>query len=143
MDAIDCSAEGYYPDEPDSIIYKGLFPYLRIPEAQSDAATYVLLAVDMVNVNKSNPAFCDIQLTLWAMSHRSLMQMKGISATRIDYIGEELSKLLDGQLKYGYGKLELTASREVILSATYIYRELIFRTVDMRASSHNKLGSFK
>ena len=36
---------------PDTLIYNNIFPYLRIPDIQTEADTYILLAVDILNLN--------------------------------------------------------------------------------------------
>ena len=84
-------------ETPDSLIYKNIFPYLRIPDAQNKADTYILLAVDILNVNRKNPTFLDLRLIIWAMAHQECMQMEESESTRIDYLGEELRNLFDGE----------------------------------------------
>ena len=137
---IESRALGVVPGEPDSLIYKNVFPFLRIPDAQCIADAYVLFAVDVLDINRHNRMFLDLKLTFWAMAHQDVMKMDGVAATRIDFLGEELRKLFDGSSKYGYGVLELAASREVILNDKFQYRELIFRTVDMKMSAERKVG---
>ena len=126
-------------EAPDSLVYKNIFPYLRIPDSQNKADTYILLSVDLLNINRKNPAFLDLRLTIWAMAHQECMQMEESESTRIDYLGEALRNLFDGEKKYGFGVLELNSSREIILNERYQYRELIFHTVDLKLSSERKV----
>jgi len=126
-------------DMPDTLVYKNIFPYLRIPDAQNKADTYILLAVDILNVNRKNPTFVDLRLTIWVMAHQECMQMDESESTRIDYLGEELRNLFDGQPKYGFGILELNSSREIVLNERYQYRELIFHTTDLKLSAEKRV----
>lgn len=130
--AVESKSERYDPGAPDTLIYANIFPYLRIPETQNNTETYILIAVDMENVNRVNAAYCDIRITMWVMAHQWHMAMPDKNATRIDYISQELKKLFEGQRKYGFNKLELISNREHILNEKYQYRELIFVTNDLR-----------
>lgn len=135
--AIDCPTDGkdgYDPESPDTLIYKRIFPYLRVPSVETKAATYILMAVDVNNINTHNKAFHDIRITLWVMSHQDHMKMPDRSATRIDYISDLVKDVLIDQTKYGLGNLEMSSNREMILNANYLYREMIFYTTDLRKS---------
>ena len=127
---------------PDDYIYKNIYPFAYLPDTETKSDTFILFFVDLPNINRQNPTFADIRLTIWVLVHKDRQQMKEQNASRADYLGEEIRKMLDGSKNYGYGVLDLVASREVILNEKYVYRELIFRTVDMKMSSHNKVGRF-
>ena len=104
VDAINSDHPGFVPGQNDTLVFKHIFPFLRIPETQSVARTYVLMAVDYTNINRHNQAFLDVKVTLWAMAHHSLMGFRtpgGRPATRIDYISQELRKTFEGKLKFG------------------------------------------
>ncbi len=130
VDAIDSHIEGYDAGSPDSLIYLNLFPSLQIPKLQDSEETYILLACDVLNINAKNPTFHDMRLTIRILSHQSKNKMKGKDCTRNDFIANEIMKLLEDSLNYGYGRLRLLQNREMILNDSYTFRELSFRTQD-------------
>jgi len=133
VEAIASQQDGVIPDEPDSLMYKNLFPYLRIPGTEKDTDTYVLLKVDKDRVNRNNRVYSRYQTTMWALAHQDRMQMDArFNATRIDYIAEELTRMFHGQQRFGFSKFELISDMEVILDTKYLYRELVFRCNDLR-----------
>jgi len=141
VEGIDSQQEGvYYPDD---LIYRNIFPYGYIPSTEGKADAYLLMFVDIPNINRQNTSFVDMRVTLWVLVHKDRQKMKNKPATRADYLAEELRKLLDGNDNFGCGVLQMISNREIILDNSYIYRELIFHTTDMKQSSHSKVGSFK
>ena len=142
VDAVDSQSPDYVRGVNDSLLKCNVFPFLRIPDTQNKADAYILMSVDITGMNAGNATFADMRVTLWVMAHQDRMIMETENATRTDYIGEELRGMLDGSTKYGYGMLECISSAEHILSEKYQYRELIFRTVDMKASANRKAGAF-
>ena len=133
VEAIDSQQTGVIPEEPDTLMYKNLFPYMRVPETQNIADTYILLSVDLDRVNRNNRTYARYVTTMWAMAATDRMQMEErFKATRIDYLAEELTRMFHGQTKFGFSKFELLSNREVLLDVKYLYRELVFRCNDLR-----------
>ena len=132
--AIESKSANYDPDSPDTLIYENVFPYLRIPDVQMVAETYVLMAVDMISPSRTNEFFVNMRLTIWVMAHQETMRMTGKSSTRIDYIADEIEEMLVNTSEFGYGMLELMSNKEIILNEKYQYRELVFRNLDAKES---------
>ena len=126
---------------PEDLLMKNIFPYLHVNFIETVADSYILIGVDQANINSRNPTFADLRITIWVMSHvnHQIMAVGDIAAARNDYVAEEISKVLDGNMNYGYGVLELVASRENILNEDYQYRELIFHTVDFTTRADSKI----
>ena len=133
VEAIDSQQTGVTPTEPDTLMYKNLFPYMRVPDTQNIADTYILLSVDIGRISRNNRAYAQYQTTLWVIAGLDRMQMPAqYEATRIDYIAEELRQMFHGQTKFGFSKFELMSNREVLLDVKYLYRELVFLCNDLR-----------
>ena len=133
VEAIESQQVDYVPTEPDSLMYRNLFPYMRVPGTENKADTYVLLSVDIDRVNRNNKAYARYATTMWALAGLDRMQMdERFKATRIDYIAEELTRMFHGQHKFGFSEFELISSKEVLLDVKYLYRELIFVCNDLR-----------
>lgn len=138
VDLLGIQDPDFNPEEPDSLVYENIFPYLRIPDTTTEAKTYVLLQVDLTRVNDKNSAYNEVRITLWAMAHESQMRLSDRSGTRIDRLGEALIELFDGRTKYGFSHgLELQMNREVILGGhpEFQYREIVFTTNDIRPAA--------
>ena len=131
VEGIDSQSDKVDAESPDTLIYENLFPYLRIPDTTTKADTYIMVAVDAVNIHK-NRTYADYRITIWVLAHQHRMRMEGRSATRIDYLSDEIKKVLDRDLQYGFNKLELVANREIILNDKYLYREMRFEVPDLR-----------
>ena len=132
VQAINSQQPNVVTEEPDSLIYKNLFPYMRIPETQSRADTYILLSVDIDRVNRFNKTYARYRTVFWVLAHKESMEMEERNATRIDFIGEEIKDLFDGKHKFGFSEFELVSNREILLNEKYSYRELTFTCNDLR-----------
>ena len=133
VEAIDSQSPGYIPGEPDSLLYRNIFPFLRVPFTQNIADTYVLVSVDVDRVSRGNRAYAKYHTTMWSLAHLDRMEMpRKYGATRIDYIAEELVEVFHGQRKFGFSEFELISNREVLLDTKYLYRELVFTCDDLR-----------
>ena len=133
VEALDSQQPDVIREEPDTLMYHNLYPYMRIPETQSIADSYILLSVDEERINRNNTTYGVFRTTIWVLAHVDRMQMpEHFKATRIDYIGEELGRMFNRQRKFGFSEFELTLSREVLLDTKFLYRELVFRCNDLR-----------
>ena len=132
VDGIDSRSGGVVPGEPESLIYRNVFPYLRIPDTQNKADCYIMLAVDITGINGHNPTYASYLTSIWVLAHQERMRMEGRNGTRIDFLAERVKELFDGKQKFGFSAFELSSSREVILNEKYQYRELRFKCFDQR-----------
>jgi hypothetical protein len=138
---IDTQQDGVFSN--DDLIYRNIFPFLHVNFTQTIADCYILLGVDFPSINRINNSFTDVQMTIWVLCHIDRMKVKGINGTRIDYLSDELRKMLDGSTKYGCGgRLEVVSSREIVLDQKYIYRDLRMKTTDLTAYANSKVGRF-
>ena len=120
-------------DEPDSLLYQNLFPFLRVPDTQTISDTYILLSVDIDKINRYNKVYAKYKTTMWILAHLERMQMPAeYQATRIDYLAEVLIEMFSGKHKFGFSEFELHSNREILLNEKYYYRELVFICDDLR-----------
>ena len=138
---IDSQAPEYVPGEPDSLMYVNLFPFMRVPETQNVADTYILISVDIDRVSRYNGTYARYLTTMWALASMDRMRMPPqYGATRIDYLAEELTRTFHGQRKFGFSEFELISSKEVLLDVKYLYRELMFVCHDLRQPVEQRIG---
>lgn len=110
------------------LIYKNIFPYLRIPKTQKETCSYITMSVDMPKVSTKNYFFKDMIITLNVIVHEDIMEMPKIfSATRTDYIASLLNQIFNQNKNYGNVSLEYVSDVESILLNKFFVRTLRFR----------------
>ncbi|MCL2020437.1 MAG: hypothetical protein FWG70_11895 [Oscillospiraceae bacterium] len=134
IEILDSQADGYIKDEPTSLIYRNLWPYLKVPDIQTSADCHLLIAVDIASVNRLNPTYAKYLITIWCLCHQNRMWVDKRIGTRTDLLAQEVLKLLDGRQNFGFSELRLESNRELILNKNYQYRELKFTCNDLRRS---------
>lgn len=112
----------------DGLVYRNIFPYLRIPETQTEARSYVTFSVDMPKVSTKNYFFKDMVITINIIIHEDLMRMPpNFSATRADYIASLINKIFNLNKNYGNVSLEYVSDVENVLLNKFFVRTLRFR----------------
>ena len=112
----------------EELIYKNIFPYLRIPDTQTEATSYITMCVNMPKVSTKNYFFKDMLITINVIVHQDIMKMPSrYSATRADYIGSIINKIFNGNKNYGNVPLEYVSDEESILMNKFFVRSLRFR----------------
>lgn len=124
-----------YIGSEDDLIYSNIFPYLRIPETQTEVECYITMSVDMPRVSTKNYFFKDMVITLNVICHEQMMRMPArYSATRADYIASLLNKIFNGNKNYGTVALEYVSDVESILLNKYFVRSLRFRCNELNSA---------
>lgn len=121
-----------YLGDEDEMIYVHVFPYLRIPDTQSDTKCYITMSVDIPRVSTKNYFFKDMVITINVIVQQDIMRMPPrYSATRVDYIASIINKIFNGNKSYGTVALEYVSDTEEILLKDYFVRSLRFRCNEM------------
>lgn len=116
----------------DELIYRNIFPYFRVPTADTETLTYITVCVDLPEAYHPENFMRDIALKICVIVHQSEMETN-YGATRLDYIAAKIDDIFSESLKYGYGKLRLLSSTESSLDQFHRYRELIFVSSEAQA----------
>lgn len=133
IEAIDSQQDGAMSSEPDTLIGKNLFPYMRVPETENFADTHIMLSVDVERPNRNNRTYSRYHTTIWVLCALNRMEMpQEYNATRIDYIAEQLTRMFHNVRNFGFTDFELMSNREALLDSKFLYRELVFRCSDLR-----------
>lgn len=110
------------------LLYKNIFPYLRIPDTQKEASSYITMSVDMPKVSTKNYFFKDMMITINVIVNERIMEMpKSFSATRVDYLAALINQVFNQNKNYGNVPLEYVSDVESILLNTFFMRTLRFR----------------
>lgn len=129
------TALGTTEEEREDLIYKRLFPHYYIPDTVTEVSTYVMVEIDIVArtalLSKSIYSYPTITFTILAHQNDMNLNMAGISATRIDYLGELIDKKYNFVSGFGLGNLELISNVAGNLNEKYRYRKLVFQGKDL------------
>lgn len=118
----------------DDLIYERIFPYLHIPETQTEARSYITFKVEMPRVSTRNYFFKDMVITINVIVHEGVMQMPArYSATRADYIASIINKIFNGNKNYGTVALEYVSDIEEVMLNKLHVRSLRFRCNELNS----------
>lgn len=118
------------------LINTHIFKYNRNPDTIREAITFMTVMVH-TKARGRNGAFVTPTLEIWIYSHNEHMDMdyRITKDNRNDYISMLLDDMLNGSNVYGgVGQLKLVNNTEGIYNGKFLYRRLIFETVDLNAS---------
>lgn len=111
-------------DDPDSVLYTKVFPYLRIPGTTEEAGRFITMKLDSERV-RGNDIYKTFVLTLCVVVSQNKMETRW-RGTGTDVLGglivDEFNK---NNLNMGF-ELELVRDSESVLTENYHVRELVF-----------------
>ena len=118
----------------DDLIYERIFPYLHIPDTQTEALSYITFKVEMPRVSTKNYFFKDMLITINVIVHEGVMKMPArYSATRADYIASIINKMFNGNKNYGTVPLEYVSDTEEVMLNKLHVRSLRFRCNELNS----------
>ncbi len=129
FDAKECENGG-------DLINTHIFKYNKIPETITETNTYMTIMVHTKSRDR-NGTFVTPTLEIWIYSHFNHMKMdyKITKDNRNDYISMLIDDKFNGSTEYGgIGKLRLVNNTEGTYNDKFLYRRLIFETVDINDS---------
>lgn len=129
FDAKDCENGG-------DLLNTHIFKYNKNPETITETVTFITVMVHTKSRDR-NGTFITPTLEIWIYSHNDHMKMdyKITKDNRNDYISMLLDEKFNGSTEYGgIGKLQLISNTEGTFSSKFLYRRLIFETVDLNDS---------
>lgn len=129
IDAPDCENGG-------DLINTHIFRYNKNPDTITKVITFITVMAHTKS-NAKNNDFVIPALEIWIYSHDDHMNMdsKITKDNRNDYISKLLDEKFNGSTEYGgVGKLKLISNSEGTFSSKFLYRRLIFETIDINDS---------
>lgn len=113
-----------------------IFTYNKIPETVSSANIYMTIMVHTKSRDRSG-TFITPSLEIWIYCHHGNMKMdrKITKDNRCDYLSMLLDDMFNGSTQYGgIGQLKLTLNAEGVYNKDFLFRHLIFETIDINNS---------
>ncbi len=129
IDAKDCENGG-------DLINTHIFKYNKNPFTITKTITFLTIMVH-TKARDRQGTFVTPTLEIWIYSHNDHMKMdsKITKDNRNDYISMLLDEKFNGSTKYGgVGKLRLTSNVEGTYNEKFLYRRLLFETIDISDS---------
>lgn len=129
FDAKDCENGG-------DLINTHIFKYNKNPNTITENITFMTVMVHTKSRDR-NGTFVTPTLELWIYSHYDHMEMSPeiTKDNRNDYISMLLDDMFNGSTQYGgIGKLQLVSNTEGTYNEKFLYRRLLFATVDISDS---------
>ena len=118
------------------LINTHIFRYNKNPNTIEEAITFMTVMVH-TKARDRHGTFVTPTLEIWVYSHNDHMKMDSKITTdcRNDYISRLLDDKFNGSTEYGgIGKLSLVSNTEGTYNDKFLYRRLIFETVDVSDS---------
>ena len=129
FDATDCENGG-------DLENTHIFTYNKVPDTVKEVATYMTFMVH-TKAKDRNGTFVTPTLEFYIYSHYEHMKMdrKITKDNRCDYLSMLLDDMFNGSTEYGgIGKLKLTLNTEGAYNKRFLYRHLVFETIDINNS---------
>ncbi len=119
-----------------------IFTFNKVPDTVINVATYMTIMVHTQRKNNwdTNAYFINPSLEFWIYCHYGHMKMdrKITKDNRCDYISMLIDEMFNGSTEYGgIGTLKLTLNTEGTYNKDYLYRRLLFETIDVNDSFCN------
>lgn len=129
FDAKECENGG-------DLIDTHIFTYNKIPDTVTEVSSYMTIMIHTKSRDR-NKTFVTPTLEFYIYSHFEHMKMdrKITKDNRCDYISMLLDEMFNGSTEYGgIGQLKLILNTEGTYNKDFLYRHLIFETIDLNDS---------
>lgn len=119
-------------NDPNAAMYENIFPYVRVPDTEEEAMTYVCYDVKVSDRNDRNNTV-KMLLTVYIITHQSLMRIKKEEnvqrgGTRIDLIAALCDNMFDGNKVLGFGEMKCISNYPDNVDARHRARVITYET---------------
>lgn len=135
-------------ENADELVNKNIFTYHQNPEVILKADTFLTIQVHIPKSYSRNKVLVSPTLEIWIISHQNHMKVNNIPKiidNRNDYISKLLDKKFNGRNVIGgssnsknnlhlCGSLKLISNTEGAFSSDFLFRRMIFETIDINDS---------
>lgn len=111
------------PDAPDDLIYRNIFPYLKVDHTIQENGTFIGVRLDYPEIN-NNEIWKDAYLTVDIICAKGAMKADGGNA-RTDLLSERINELLCWNGDWGF-RLELYSEGEKPIDENFYHRTMTY-----------------
>ena len=115
------------PSVPEDLLYKSIYPFVRIPGAQDMSQSYICYSVDDMSAHERNDRMKQQYIQFVVFVHQDLVQTK-YGVARHDLLGAIIRDLFNRSHLFGH-ELKLTNDKEYAVDNDYITRTLKFQLI--------------
>lgn len=123
---------------PEKLVNTHIFNYHQNPNTINTVETFITVQIHIPQpFTVNDDAFVKPTVEIWIISHQKHMIVDNIpkvTANRNDYLSELIDIKLNGKLGFGIGTLKLRSNVEGSYQQDYVYRKMVFETVDLNNS---------
>ena len=110
----------------DDLIYRNIFPFLKVDFTETQAGNYIGVGIDYPVV-RARETFKRSRITFLIICNTATLRIGNSSYTRTDSVAERIIELFQNSNELGYD-MELYSDIEDIHSSKFYYRELVFQS---------------
>jgi hypothetical protein len=109
-------------------MYNRVFPYAHVPSVSETGQAFICFDIDVPSV-KSN-IIKNVEIKIYVFAHQNIMRLPDGGGMRIDVLASEIDKIMNGNLNYGFGAVDLVSMRGFAPITGYYGREIKYRVQD-------------
>lgn len=135
-------------ENADNLVNENIFTYHQNPDTILKTETFLTIQVHIPKTYGKSKVLVKPELEIWIISHQKHMKVDNVPKiidNRNDYISRLLDKKFNGRNVLGgssksknnlhlCGSLKLVSNTEGAFSSDFLYRRMIFETVDVNDS---------
>lgn len=119
-------------EEPESLVYKQVFPFEYIPDTIEHGQTFICCDVDIQR--SLNKTFLLPVIYVWVFTHKSKLRLPE-GGVRTDKLCHEIAKEINGSRFYGLGELDLYSVKRFAPINDYQGKVLTFHSQEFNRTS--------
>lgn len=129
------------PDVPEDLVYKNIFPFLRIPGTQDVSKNFITFTVDDTERIPSNNVMKTQIIQFVIFVHKDRVKTK-YGMARHDLLGYLIRDIFNLSNKLG-PQMELVSNREGVTDTDYHTRTLRFELIDDNSTKPFRTNSYE
>lgn len=117
------------PETPDTAVWHGLYPYIRIPGIQEEVHAFIGVELDSVYQNEINRLYREMQAVIYVVCAEKFLKVDGEKGIRTDILADEIVETLNHNNRMGFTFQLYDLKESVFENPRYYYRRIRFRVI--------------
>lgn len=117
------------PETPDTALWNGLYPYVRIPGIQEEVRAFIGVELDSIYQNTINRIYREMQAVIYVVCAEKYLKVDGEKGIRTDALTDEIIETLNHNNTMGFSFELYDLKESVFENPRYYYRRIRFRVL--------------
>lgn len=117
------------PETPDTALWNGIYPYIRIPGIQEEVKVFIGVEIDSVFQQTIPKTYREMQVVIYVVCAEKFLQVEGEKGIRTDILCDEIIETLNHNNTIGFTFELYDIKESVFENPRYYYRRLRFRAI--------------